>query len=158
MPRIERWLPSHRCRRSLSNVSVTDQLRAALERDERVLAAYLFGSRARGSAGPRSDVDVAVLIDEALPRTLEGPLTDIHAALEDAVSSAYGPNSRPPPRIDLVDLATAPADLVHRILRDGELLVEHDRAARIAFEVRLRAEYFDLKPYLDEYRKAAIHA
>src|SRR5690606_27073199 len=101
---------------------------AALERDDRVLAAYLFGSQARGDAGPRSDVDVAVLIDDTLPRTLGGPLTDIHAALELALS----PGSR---TVDLVDLATAPADLVHRVLRDGELLVEHDRAARIAFEV-----------------------
>jgi uncharacterized protein len=131
-------------------VTLTDQLRAALARDDRVLAAYLFGSHARGTAGPHSDIDVAVLVDPGLPRRLGGPLTQIQTALE----LALGPFAA---RVDLIDLATAPADLVHRVLRDGELLVEHDRRARIEFEVRRRAEYIDLKPYLDEYRKAAIH-
>lgn len=35
---------------------------AVLAEDPRVLAVYGFGSRARGEAGPRSDVDVAVLL------------------------------------------------------------------------------------------------
>ena len=47
----------------------------------------------------------------------------------------------------------APVDLVHRILRDGRLLVERDRSARIAFEVRARNEYFDLLPMLRLYRR-----
>jgi hypothetical protein len=47
---------------------------------------------------------------------------------------------------------TAPADLIHRILRDGKLLLEADKSCRIAFEVRARNEYFDLLPILQRYR------
>ena len=50
-------------------------------------------------------------------------------------------------------LNRAPADLVHRILRDGILMLERDRNARIAFEVQRRNEYFDLLPILKRYRR-----
>jgi hypothetical protein len=50
-------------------------------------------------------------------------------------------------------LNTAPPDLVHRVLRDGVLVLERDASARIRFEVRARNEYFDLRPRLDEYRR-----
>jgi hypothetical protein len=48
----------------------------------------------------------------------------------------------------------APVDLVHRILRDGRLLCEHDRSKRVAFEVDARNRYFDLLPHLQRYREA----
>ena len=35
----------------------------------------------------------------------------------------------------------------------GRLLVDRDRAARIQFEVAARNTYFDLKPFLDRYRR-----
>lgn len=50
----------------------------------------------------------------------------------------------------------APADLVHRILRDGELLIENDRSRRVRFEVARRAEYFDLLPVLERYRRRGV--
>ena len=43
---------------------------------EGIVAAYLFGSVARGTAGARSDVDVAVL-EAAPPATLEGRPLDL---------------------------------------------------------------------------------
>jgi hypothetical protein len=46
-------------------------------------------------------------------------------------------------------------DLAHRVLRDGLLLLERDRSARIRFEVRARNEYFDLLPHLRRYRRKA---
>jgi hypothetical protein len=49
----------------------------------------------------------------------------------------------------------APVDLVHRVLRDGILVCESDRNARVSFEVRSRNEYFDLLPYLRRYRSGA---
>ena len=47
----------------------------------------------------------------------------------------------------------APLDLAHRVLRDSVLVIEPDPSARVRFEVRARNEYWDLKPYLDEYRR-----
>ena len=56
--------------------------------------------------------------------------------------------------VQVVALNHAPVDLVHRVLRDGKLLVDRDPSARIRFEVRARNEFFDLKPILDRYRAA----
>lgn len=108
-----------------------------------VICAYLFGSEARGAARPGSDVDVAVLLEDCAPRSLTGPLTDLRGELERAAGR----------EIDLLDLRTAPPDLVHRVLRDGRLLVERDPTRRIQFEVAARNAYFDLLPHLRRYRR-----
>ena len=55
--------------------------------------------------------------------------------------------------VDLVVLNRASPDLIHRILRDGILVCEFDCAARVRFEVDARRRYFDLLPYLREYRR-----
>lgn len=108
-----------------------------------LVCAYLFGSSARGEARAGSDVDVAVLFAETPPPTLLGPL----AALRDELEAGLGRE------VDLVTLNRAPVDLIHRVLRDGILLLERDRGARIRFEVQARNEYFDLLPVLRRYRE-----
>lgn len=110
---------------------------------EGLVAVYLFGSVARGHGRASSDVDVAVLYEVTPPATLEGMGFDLASDLEAAVG-------RP---VDLVVLNRAPADLIHRVLRDGILVVERDRSRRIAFEVKARNEYFDLAPIRERYRR-----
>jgi predicted nucleotidyltransferase len=107
------------------------------------VAVYLFGSVARGDAHRDSDVDLAVLLREDPPRTLDGLGLD----LADGLQAELGVP------VLVVVLNTAPCDLIHRVLRDGRLLVDRDPSARIRFEVRARNEYFDLKPVLDRYRR-----
>jgi uncharacterized protein len=108
----------------------------------RVAAAYLFGSEARGTAARRSDVDVAVLYEGDPPPGLAGLGIELAGDLERLLR-------RP---VDVVSLNRASPDLVHRVLRDGHLLLDRDPSRRIAFEVRSRNEYFDLLPYLRRYR------
>lgn len=114
------------------------------QHEPRVYAAYLFGSFARDEATPSSDVDVAVLLEGGAPKTL--------AELPTRLAEDLGALARRP--VDLVVLDGAPPDLIHRVLRDGRLLLDRDKSRRIAFEVKARNEYFDLKPYLDQYRAA----
>jgi hypothetical protein len=108
-----------------------------------LVCAYLFGSHARGDKTPGSDIDVALLLDQDPPRTLEGLQLDLADELAGTVD-------RP---VDVVVLNRAPADLIHRVLRDGVLLLDRDPSARIRFEVRARNEYFDLLPHLRRYRR-----
>lgn len=118
-------------------------VRSCLEGVPDLVAAWLFGSAARGTATPRSDVDVGILLRRSPPRTLEGCFFDVAFAIEERLG-------RP---ADVVVLNDAPVDLVHRVLRDGRLVFERDRAARIRFEARARLEYLDLRPVLLHYRR-----
>jgi predicted nucleotidyltransferase len=111
-----------------------DALRRALEVEPAVIAAWLFGSRARGTERANSDVDIAVLL---------GPIPDraeVGWEMEARLSAAL----HLPVQVVVVD--AAPADLVRRVLRDGVRLVDRDRAARVRFEVKKRNEYFDMTP------------
>ena len=108
-----------------------------------VIAVYLYGSRARGTASPTSDVDLGVLLASAPPGTLQNVARDLEGAVERAVKLP----------VDLVVLNSAPSDLVHRVLRDGVILLDRDRTARIGFEVQSRNEYFDLEPVRRLYRR-----
>lgn len=120
-----------------------ERLRQLLSGCDDLAAAWLFGSRARGRERAGSDVDLGILLRDDPPPTLEGLRLD----LQDDLAGALG---RP---VDLVVLNRAPADLVHRVLRDGELLIENDPSRRVRFEVARRAEYFDLLPVLRRYRR-----
>ncbi|MEO8054723.1 MAG: nucleotidyltransferase domain-containing protein [Acidobacteriota bacterium] len=125
---------------------VAARLTAALESaPPSVVAAYLFGSVARGEAREGSDVDVAVLFSAPSEPILGNAANRLEGDLERALR-------RP---VQIVELNRAPADLVHRVLRDGQILLDRDRGARIEFEVRLRNEYFDLEPIRRMYRGTA---
>jgi predicted nucleotidyltransferase len=121
-----------------------DRLRRDIgDHEPPVITAYLFGSWARGTARAGSDVDVAVLFAASRPRTLMGLPTELEASL----SSSVGRN------VQVIDLMRASPDLVHRVLRDGQLLLDRDPSARIRFEVHRRNQYFDVLPHLQRYRR-----
>jgi len=124
--------------------AVEARLKAFFEEDPRgAVAVYLFGSVARSEAGPDSDIDVGILFTADPPATLGAPQFAIEAALERLIGCP----------VQVVALNRASADLVHRILRDGRLVLDRDRSARIRFEVRSRNEYFDMAPIRRLYRR-----
>lgn len=103
----------------------------ALTRDERVLAVYAFGSRARGEASPRSDFDLAVLM--ATPVSLREELR-LRAGVVEALRTDH---------VDLVLLRYAPPALRYEIVATGRRLFVRDEAAADAFERRAAMECFD---------------
>jgi predicted nucleotidyltransferase len=108
-----------------------------------IAAVYLFGSVAKGTSRADSDVDIGVLFERPPPLTVMGQPFAEEADLAERFAR----------RVQIIVMNHAPADLVHRILRDGILVLERDKSRRIAFEVRSRNEYFDILPMLREYRK-----
>jgi predicted nucleotidyltransferase len=115
-----------------------DRLREALAREADVAYALAFGSAARGTARPDSDVDVALGLRPGAPRDV-GSLGRLAARLESAVG-------RP---VDLVLLDEAPPGLAYRAFRDGRVLLERDRAALVARKARAVLDYLDFKPVED---------
>lgn len=107
-----------------------------------VVAVYVFGSVARGEDRAGSDVDVAVLFDETPPSTFAAQPYGLEGELERRLG-------RP---VDVVVLNRAPVDLRIRVQRDGRVVVDRDRPARIRYEVRTRNEADDLAPILRRYR------
>jgi predicted nucleotidyltransferase len=101
--------------------------------------AILFGSRARGTARPDSDVDIAVLpVDPALSLHDEGRLT---ATLERAAGAP----------VDLVRLDHAPLALRWRIARDGIVLLSNPPETAPRFLARTGIEH-------DERRDLTVDA
>lgn len=124
--------------------SLHDVLSARAE----ILEGYLFGSQARGTATPASDVDVAVFLDAARrpdsPYGYEAGLaTDLMAALRVQ-------------RVDVVVLNRAPPLLYHRVLRDGRRVLSRDLQATTVREGRALSRYFDYLPQIAKF-DAALH-
>jgi predicted nucleotidyltransferase len=116
---------------------VREALARSLDRPE-VVSAYLIGSQARGSAGPLSDVDVAVLhIADLTPRQR----LDLRLSLAASAGEALGTSE-----VDVVLLNGAPPLIRQRALHDGVLLIDRDPAQRIRFGVRTINDYVDTEP------------
>ena len=142
----------HSCRRaadrpiivSVNESGLVEALRSLLSSAApEILAVYLYGSRARGEARAQSDVDLGILLHATPAAKLKSVARDVEAVVERRL--------RLPAQA--VVLNNASADLVHRVLRDGILLLDRDRIARIRFEVQSRNEYFDLAPVRRRYRR-----
>lgn len=97
---------------------IVDELRRAVEG---VIAVYVFGSSADGTAHMASDVDVAVLASRRLS-------PHERFELQERVASGIGRD------VDLVELAAATPVLAIQVVARGRLLYDGDRAARERFE------------------------
>jgi hypothetical protein len=77
---------------------------------------YLFGSWARGTQRPTSDIDIAIESAEPLPRAL---LASLREALEESTI---------PNRVDVVDLAETDAEFRDAVHREGILWIDSGSA------------------------------
>lgn len=99
----------------------------------------LFGSLARGLAGPRSDVDVAALSDGA---------TDL-----DALYMALAPRLKAA-RLDLVDLRRAGPLLAFQVARSGVTLFERSPGLFREFQSLASRRYADTKRLRDAQQRS----
>jgi len=124
-----------------------EALRRVLAEDPRIAYALVFGSSARGAAGPHSDVDVAVGLAPGLRLTaLE--LGELASRLEDAAGKP----------VDLVLLEEAPPGLAYRVFRDGRPILERDRRAMVERKARAILEYLDFQPIEELCARGALAA
>jgi predicted nucleotidyltransferase len=128
--------------------TVSEQLRTFFAARKDVVAAYLFGSVARGDARATSDVDVGVLLARGEPETAADydPVFRLQEELADCLGR----------EVDVVVMNGAPLDLLHRVLRDGVRVHDGDPLARMEFELRVRTQYFDFLPLLLRYRATVL--
>jgi predicted nucleotidyltransferase len=111
-------------------VDDTDEKRLSAEAASTLRAAgarfaFVYGSRARRTHRPNSDLDVATYWGADAPPPFEVLL---------------------PSRVDLLVLDTAPLELAGRVAVDGVLLFDDDPAARVHWVATTRKIYFDELP------------
>jgi predicted nucleotidyltransferase len=124
-----------------------EALRRVVEADARLGYAVVFGSKARGEQHAGSDIDVAIGASEGRKLSILD-LGDIASRLEAAAG-------RP---IDVVDLESAPAALAYRVFRDGQVILERERARLVARRARAVLEYLDFKPVEDHFVRGVLAA
>ncbi|MGQ9779488.1 MAG: type VII toxin-antitoxin system MntA family adenylyltransferase antitoxin [Bacillota bacterium] len=128
-----------------------EDLLAALKRrlagEADLAAAYLFGSRAAGAAGPASDLDLAVLFVPGL--TAEERFWR-RVALRETLAEELGIP------VDLVDLAAAPPHLAREVLLTGKLLFCRDDDLRVAAVIKIYRDFDDIAFYRDYYRREVL--
>ena len=107
-----------------------------------IVAAYQFGSTVRGGEGPLSDVDIAIMVDEArAPSAID--LLRIELLL------AYELQKRlNAPEIDLITLNRQRPSLQHAVLRTGRLIFDAVPKYRIRFAQKVIQAYLDFQPTL----------
>lgn len=121
----------------MSTSQLRKTLSQSLEKEARVGFAYLFGSTL--TRRDARDVDVAVFLLGGGDPWLSAE--EVGGRLERAL--------RPRRDVDVRVLNDAPAAFVFRVLSQGVLLCERDRAARLAWEAHAVSRYQDIKPMLD---------
>lgn len=112
-------------------IDLFEKAAGVLARDPRVEAVYGFGSEIHGTPGPRSDVDLAVLLNQDVKLIEE-------LRLRAAVVEALGRDD-----VDLVRLNQAPPLLRFEVLATGRRLFARDEEAVDGFEARCLRQYQD---------------
>jgi uncharacterized protein len=107
-----------------------------------ILAAYLYGSTARGMRQGESDVDVGVLVDHAAYADRK-QRSELRVRLASDLVAALGINE-----VDVVILNDVPPGLAARIVLDGTLLVMGDAEQVHAFTRDVQLRRADLALFL----------
>jgi predicted nucleotidyltransferase len=123
-------------------MDLVERLRTRAASLPAVRLAVLFGSTARGEAGPHSDVDLGVLLD---PDTIDLRF-EVEAELGRAAERA----------VHVVFLADAPPLLRFEISRDGILLREKEDGLWTDFMVRAMVDWWDWARYSRMFAAAAV--
>lgn len=130
----------------LADPLTLDRIRDLVSRvatpDPRILAVYLFGSRAKREERADSDVDLAVLFRE--PQKLR-ELVRLEARFEDALRT----------RVDLVDAGKASAFLALEAI-SGERLYCADSTRCDEFDLYVLRRAGDLAPFEKERRRLLL--
>jgi hypothetical protein len=108
-----------------------------------VVAAYLFGSQAKGTSGPLSDIDVAYLLNEHLSaKEMEAQNNALYRAITRYLKTDH---------VSVVCLNEAPLRLRQVVISSGKLLYSSNERKRIEFTEATMLEYMDTRHIREEY-------
>lgn len=112
-----------------------------LQAKDAVLGLILFGSVARGSARPFSDVDLCIVTEKKIPDAVRMELL------------SYGSE-----KIDVSIFADLPLPIRFRVVKEGKILFFKDRLTLHRIQTATVREYLDYEPFLKRHCLHAISA
>ncbi|MDP2934140.1 MAG: nucleotidyltransferase domain-containing protein, partial [bacterium] len=119
-----------------------------------IIAAYLYGSYAKGCARDDSDIDIAVM---TRPGFDLGPSYNYMFDLESEVNGTVQSADPKTPSVEVIPLAFMNYPLKYKSSLFGKLFYCADTDQRVAEELRLENEFEDLKPFHDlQYRQMIV--
>ena len=128
----------HPKKRSLDEAGRNSILKSVAEfladRYPEILAAYVFGSFARGQTF--SDLDIAILLATSPAEPLKYELT-LEGDLEKSL----------PIPVDMRVLNHAPQPFQYNVIREGNLILDRDPNRRAAFEGNIVKQYLDFSRF-----------
>jgi len=133
----------------LCMINTMKKITKYLSREEPIIAAYLFGSAAKGGATEKSDIDIGLLLkkDFNLVSNFDYKLR-LMGELKDLAGKA----------VDIVFIDRTDPILQHHIRKHGKIIFERDKRKRIVYEIKARKDYFDFlfrhKKYMEEMLKS----
>lgn len=101
---------------------------------------YLYGSQATNQAKSDSDIDLAILVDEK-----KGDSLDIQLQAMADLPSMLGK------AVEVQNLLAVDVVFAHRVITEAELILARDKDEKVAYETYILRQYFDLKPFYDEF-------
>lgn len=123
--------------------AILEKISHILSTHNEIVAAYVFGSYAKGHERADSDIDIGLLLahDEdgggLYPERIAGELKDTLKIKHD---------------IDVRILNRGTLLFLHQVL-NGKLIFCRDERRRIEFETSTIRKYLDFKPFLEEYNR-----
>lgn len=130
---------------------LAEAIRPILSGFPEIAAVYLFGSVARGTARPDSDLDIGLVF-----RKRGATALDHHRLIGDLASRLESVSGGRP--IDLVVLESQGPLFRHQVLLEGRLIHEGDRDRRIAFEAETCVRAIDFRPTYDIATRGRLDA
>jgi len=122
-------------------------LKEEIKGDPNILFAYLYGSYVYDIIHCDSDIDVAVYLTPSEMNEYLKMEKRILSSLIDKIHTD---------KIDLRIINTLPLILQYQILKEGIPILIKDEQARVDFETQVMIRFFELKPYIDEYREMLL--
>lgn len=107
-----------------------------LKKIKEVKGLYLFGSYAKGTEKPISDIDICVITEKNVSRNKREEITSYSGR-----------------KVQISLFWDLPVAIRHKVLKEGKLLFERDELLLHRITVNTWKEYMDFKPTIERFTK-----
>lgn len=118
---------------------------------------YVFGSHAQGVAGPLSDYDFAVLLEDPTCVKFGVDKMDLYNALYDILTELIPSGRSEPAVVDIVFLQSGVSlELQANVVKHGQALFDENPRGRADYEAQVMTRMADMRPIMNMIDKAIL--